>query len=78
MDDELLKLECLKLAADKGLVGQQLTEEAWRLFDFIKGRGKFSQVNYWAIGERDDLIGGGKARVVGKDGDVPFKDYKPE
>lgn len=59
MDDELLKLECLKLA-------QGNTSEAQRMFDFIKGR------------NQNDLVGGGKARVVGKDGDHPFKDYKPE
>ena len=59
MDDEELKLECLKLA-------QGDTTAAKQMFDFIKGR------------NQNDLIGDGKARVVGKDGDHPFKDYKPE
>jgi len=59
MDDELLKLECLKLSQGD-IAGAQ------RLFDFIKGR------------NQGDLVGGGKARVVGKDNDIPFKDYKPE
>lgn len=62
MDDELLKLECLKLSPD----GEGRIQAAQRLFDFIKGR------------NQTDLVGGGKARVVGKDGDHPFKDYKPE
>ena len=79
MDDELLKLECLKLARESGLQSTDLTKEAWRLFDFIKARGAFSSINYrdWED-VKNDFIGGGKARVVGKDGDVPFKDYKPE
>lgn len=58
MDDELLKLECLKITDGDQVKAQQL-------FDFIKGRNQ-------------DIIGGGKARVVGKDNDIPFRDYKPE
>ena len=54
MDDELLKLECLKMARETGSYGSDLTTEAQRLFDFLKGRNQ------------------------NKDGDRPFKDYKPE
>ncbi len=66
MDDELLKLECLKMARETGHSGADLTREAQRLFDFLKGRGQ------------TDLVGGGKARVVGKDSDIPFSDYNGE
>lgn len=65
MDDELLKLECLKLATTQGFKSSEARFEADRMFNLIKGR---------STGE----IGGGKARVVGKDNDIPFKDYKPE
>lgn len=40
MDDELLKLECLKMARETGYHGSELTVEAQRLFDFLKGRGQ--------------------------------------
>lgn len=40
MDDELLKLECLKMARETGHYGADLTTEAQRLFDFLKGRGQ--------------------------------------
>lgn len=57
MDDELLKLECLKLC-------QGDVAEAQKRFDWIKGR------------NQGDIVGGGQAKVVGKDGDLgPFKDY---
>lgn len=55
MDDEVMKLECLKLA-------QGDTLKAQKLFNFIKGRSE----NFGT-----DIIGGGRARVVGKDGDLP-------
>ena len=54
MNDELLKLECLKMARETGYHGSELTIEAQRLFDFLKGRNQ------------------------NKDGERPFKDYKPE
>lgn len=38
MDDELLKLECLKMARETGYHGSEQTVEAQRLFDFLKGR----------------------------------------
>ena len=68
MDDELLKLECLKRAQEQGLTGDAAREEAERIFNWLKGR------------QKTDLIGGGKARVVGKDGDIDsrFKDYVKE
>ena len=68
MDDELLKLECLKRAQEQGLAGDIAREEAERIFNWLKGR------------QQTDVIGGGKARVVGKDGDLEshFKDYVKE
>lgn len=68
MDDELLKLECLKLATAQGNKDKAARDEAQRMFNQIKGRSNSD----------DDLVGGGKARVVGKDSEIPFKDYKPE
>ena len=65
MDDELLKLECLKLATTQGFKAADARAEADRMFNLIKGRST-------------DEVGGGKARVVGKDTNIPFKDYKPE
>lgn len=61
MDDELLKLECLKLSDGNIDMAQQQ-------FDWIKGR------------NQNDTVGGGAAKVVGKDGKVepPFKDYLKE
>lgn len=43
MDDELLKLECLKMARETGHYGADLTTEAQRLFDFLKGRGQTAE-----------------------------------
>jgi len=72
MDDELLKLECLKVALEswqnfspeeKRRADDALTL-ATRIFDWTKGR------------NHNDIIGGGAAKVVGKDGDLgKFKDY---
>lgn len=75
MDDELLKLECLKMAAEReGLTGAGLTTEAQRLFDFLKGRGQGGL----RTETPPDLVGGGIARVVGKDRPDFLNDYKPE
>jgi hypothetical protein len=66
MDDELLKLECLKVAIDKeGLKGSAATARAQEIFDWTKGRGQ------------TDTVGEGQAKVVGRDGKLekPFSDY---
>ena len=65
MDDELLKLECLRVAIDsEGLKGAAATARAQEIFDWTKGR------------NQGDLVGGGQAKVVGKDGDLgKFTDY---
>lgn len=69
MDDELLKLECLKLALDKGMTGKEARDEAQRIYDWTKGRG---QKDNTAIGS-----GSQRADVRGKDGEMekPFRDY---
>lgn len=68
MDDELLKLECLKCAQVQGLTGDAARLEAGKIFNWLKGR------------DHSDLVGGGKARVVGRDGTFssPFDDYVKE
>lgn len=67
MDDELLKLECLKLAHSEGLRGSAATEAAGRYFNHLKGRSADSSPHGATP----------QARVVGKDGNLepPFKDY---
>lgn len=64
MDYEIMRLECLKAAYAAGLKGQTAIDEAERMFRFAR-YGK-------------DPLDNGKVRVVGKDGDLPFKDYVPE
>lgn len=67
MDDDLLRLECLKLAdGDPG--------RAADLFDFIKRRGKYSISG--TLAEAPPATEP-KARVVGRDGKLekPFDDY---
>lgn len=68
MDDEQLRLECLKLAHGDA-------KEAERMFSFIKRRGEFSSgaLKGYAPPKDEET----KARVVGRDGNLekPFKDY---
>lgn len=73
MDYEEMKLECLRLAIESGAKGSEAIDLAKKFYDHCRGRGEGALKTI-----SDDLVGGGKARVVGKDGDVPFKDYKPE
>lgn len=63
MDDEQLKLECLRLCGND-------TAEAQKRFDWIKGRNQ-------GQGLQPVDPSAPKADVVGKDGDFekPFKDY---
>jgi hypothetical protein len=75
MDDELLRLECLKRAQDQGLTGDAARSEADHIFNWLKGRTPSLPLEQGSV-----TIGGGKARVVGRDGDLdsPFKDYVKE
>lgn len=68
MDDEVLKLECLKCAQQQGLNGDAARVEGAKIFNWLKGR------------DQSDVVGGGKARVVGRDGTFasPFDDYVKE
>lgn len=68
MDDEVLKLECLKCAQQQGLNGDAARVEGAKIFNWLKGR------------DQSDLVGAGKARVVGRDGTFssPFDDYVKE
>ena len=69
MDHEEMRMECLKMALQAGHSGASATNEAERLYNWIRDRGKSENTE----------IGSGSARanVVGKDGDIakPFKDY---
>jgi len=67
MDDELLRLECLRLCDNDPVKAQDR-------FDFLKGRGKYSS---GALKGVAPPAAESKARVVGRDGDLekPFKDY---
>ena len=64
MDDEVIRLECLKQA--NGDVTQ-----AAKLFDFVKRRGEFSAFNGTITQLRDPVLENEHVRVVGKDGDLP-------
>lgn len=44
MDDELLKLECLKTVIDKGLRGDEALRQANDVFDWLKGRGRHAKI----------------------------------
>ena len=70
MDDEVLKLECLKCAQQQGLTGEAARVEGAKIFNWLKGRDE----------NQSDVVGGGKARVVGRDGTFasPFDDYVKE
>lgn len=61
MDDELLKLECLKLCNGD-------VKEAQKRFDWIKSRNQ-------GEGLKPIDPKAPQARVVGRDGDGDFKDY---
>jgi hypothetical protein len=68
MDDEMLRLECLKLAKGDA-------DAAERAFNWVKRRGEFSGASVYdrALEMAQSKA---KARVVGRDGDVPeFRDY---
>jgi hypothetical protein len=71
MDDELLKLECVKVAQAEGLKGSDLTKRAKEIFDFLKGRNQGDALKAQPVPQ---------AKVVGKDGDLDdkFKDYLKE
>lgn len=64
MDYETMRLECLRLATQQGLKGDEAIAAAAKMM-------KFSQ-----HGETNS-VGGGKAKVIGRDGEMekPFKDY---
>lgn len=68
MDDEELRLECLRLCENDPV-------KAADRFDFIKRRGKYSQGALKGYAPPKDEES--KARVVGRDGhfEGPFKDY---
>jgi hypothetical protein len=68
MDDELLKLECLKVALSEGLKGSEAIKRTKEIFDFLKDRNQGGQLKAGPVPQ---------AKVVGKDGDLegPFKDY---
>lgn len=66
MDYEEMKLECLRLAIGAGATGEDVMKLADKFYNHCRGR------------DGNDFVGGGKARVVGKDNDIPFRDYKPE
>jgi hypothetical protein len=68
MDDELLKLECVKVAQAEGQRGKDATKRAQEIFDFLKGRGQGDAIKAQPVPQ---------AKVVGKDGDLdgPFSDY---
>lgn len=63
MDDEMLKLRCLELANNQGLKGDQAREEARKMFNQIKGRSE----DYGRVAHEQTP----KAKIVGKDGDLP-------
>lgn len=68
MDDEMLKLECLKLAAAMQLGPEETRSEARKMFNQIKGRSE----DYGRVAHEQTP----KAKIVGKDGDLP--DYVKE
>jgi hypothetical protein len=74
MDDEVLKLECLKTAQGQGLTGDEARREAQRIFDWLKNR-PASNPGYGPPAEKTQ-----QARVVGRDGrlEPPFDDYVKE
>ena len=66
-----MKLECLRLAVDCASDDVDVTKLAQKFYDFCRSR---------ADGGLKVELPTGKARVVGKDGDIegPFKDYLKE
>lgn len=68
MDDELLKLECLKAAQNEGLKGKEADRRALEIFNMLKGRNQGDSAKAGSVPQ---------AKVVGRDGDLekPFKDY---
>lgn len=72
MDEFEIKLECLRMA-------QGDTSAAKDLYDFVRGRGKYSEGALKGYAP-DDAPANAKARVVGRDGKLepPFSDYLKE
>ncbi len=71
MNHEDIMLDCLQMATTQGLKGQEARDEAAKMFALITGRTYES-----VIGTRPVVTTPPKARVVGKDGDIPgFGDY---
>ena len=67
MDDEILRLECLKLAGGD-------TAKALKLFAFCKSRGEFSALG--GMAKAAPVLENKHVKVHGKDGDLgKFTDY---
>ena len=67
MDDEILRLECLKLAGGD-------TAKAMKLFEFCKNRGEFSAMK--GVARAAPVLENKHVKVVGKDSDLgKFTDY---
>lgn len=67
MDDEMIRLECLKMADGN-------VDRAEDMFQFVKRRGEFA-ASPTMTGYTGNPTSS-KARIVGRDGDVPgFEDY---
>ena len=71
MNYEQIMLDCLKLATEQKLQGEEARKEAARMFSQITGRTYES-----IIGKPMQTTTPPKAEVVGKDGDLgKFQDY---
>lgn len=74
MDYEEMKLECLKVALSAGYTGDKLEVQAERLYNFCRGRGKYSEVHGDPF--REPKLENEHVTVHGKDGDLgKFTDY---
>jgi len=71
MDHEKIMIECLSMATTQGFKGDEARKEAAKMFSLITGRSYES-----VIGQPMQTTTPPKAKVVGKDGDIPgFGDY---
>lgn len=82
MEHELLRLECMKLAASEGLKGDGAIKRAQEIFEFLRyGRDEVTEVRRIVAGAQNEHV---TVRAVGSDvHDIiakrrPPNDYVPE
>lgn len=76
MDDELFRLECLKMAQGEGLTGEEAMKRAQKIFEFARYGDDGATEMRRALSGTAPILENEHVRVVGKDGNLGrFTDY---